>query len=191
MGQIKQVRFCGLGGQGVVLAGTILGHAAIHDDKWVYGSDEYGAQARGGSAESEVIIATEPVNFPHVIHPDILVSLSQSAYDTYIEDRNERKALIIYDDHHVSPKEAKAAQQIGIPATHTAIHELHTKQVTNIVILGAMAAITDIVTKQALISSITENIAERFKELNLKALEIGYGLGNEKHMHFHTNSEVE
>ena len=51
---LKQIRFAGFGGQGVVLAGTIVGYAAIHDGKWVSGSTSYGAQARGGSTRSEV-----------------------------------------------------------------------------------------------------------------------------------------
>jgi 2-oxoglutarate ferredoxin oxidoreductase subunit gamma len=72
MGYLKQIRLCGYGGQGVVLAGTILGHAAINDDKWVSGSNSYGAQARGGSARSEVVISKKPIMFPHVIQSDIL-----------------------------------------------------------------------------------------------------------------------
>lgn len=177
MGHIKQIRFCGVGGQGVVLSGTILGHAAIHDEKWVYGADDYGAQARGGSAESEVIISNHPIMFPHVIEADILVSFSQDAYDKYIQNIDEKGALVIYDDHNINPSKLNGAQQISIPAIHTAIHELHTKQVANIITLGALAGITGIVSKDALIAAIAANVPERFKEVNLKALEIGFNLG--------------
>jgi len=100
---LKQIRFAGFGGQGVVLAGTILGYAAIHDGKWVSGSNSYGAQARGGSARSEVVISEEPITFPHVIRSDILIVLSQSAYDAHITDVAEDGALVIYDDLIVEP----------------------------------------------------------------------------------------
>jgi 2-oxoglutarate ferredoxin oxidoreductase subunit gamma len=174
---VRQIRFAGFGGQGVVLAGTILGYAAIHDGKWVSGSNSYGAQARGGSARSEVVISTETITFPHVIRSDLLIVLSQSAYDAYIADVAEDGALVTYDDLMVKPREVAGVRQIAVPATNTAIHEMQSKQVANMVILGASMAITKVVTKRALIVSIRENIEERFKESNLKALEKGYELG--------------
>jgi 2-oxoglutarate ferredoxin oxidoreductase subunit gamma len=174
---LRQIRFAGFGGQGVVLAGTILGYAAIHDGKWVSGSNSYGAQARGGSARSEVVMSTQPITFPHVIRSDILMVLSQSAYDAYITDVAEDGALVIYDDLMVRPHEVAGVKQIAVPATNTAIHKLQSKQVANMVILGASAAITGVVTKQALISAIRENVAERFKELNIRAFQVGYDLG--------------
>lgn len=177
MGDVKQIRFSGIGGQGMVLAGTILGYAGVHDGKWVYGSEEYGAQARGGSAESEVIIAEHPVKFPHIIKSDVLVVLAQSAYDSWIDNVDEKGALVIYCDHAVTPKELNSAKQIGMPATHIAIHELHTKQVANIVILGATVALTGVVSKGAVVKAINENVKERFKEINLKAFDLGYNLG--------------
>ena len=177
MGELKQIRLCGFGGQGVILAGTILGYAAISDGKWVSGSNSYGAQARGGAARSEVVISTEPIKFPHVIQSDILIALSQRAYDTYSKDVREHGAMVIYDDLMVKPHKVKGAQQIGVPATNTAIRELDSKQVANIVILGASVAITGVVSKEALITSLGENVEERFRELNRKALEVGYRLG--------------
>ncbi|HBF43874.1 MAG TPA: hypothetical protein DDW42_09680 [Desulfobacteraceae bacterium] len=176
MSELKQIRICGFGGQGVILAGMILGYAAIKNGKWVAGSNAYGAQARGGSARSEVIISREPIKFPHVLQSDILITLSQSAYDEYIDKINKGGSIIIYDELMVAPHDLKVAKQIGVAATNTAIRELDNKQVANIVILGASAALTGIVTKEALISSIKENVQERFKKLNLKALNLGYAL---------------
>ena len=179
MGKLKQIRFCGFGGQGVVLAGTILGYAAIKDGKWVSGSNSYGAQARGGSARSEVVISDDPIKFPHVIESDILVALSQSAYDVYIKNMAEKDALVIYDDLMIKPAHLRGVQQIGVPATNVAIYELESKQVANMVMLGASVAITRIVNRQALISCIIENVAERFRDINVKALEVGYNLGKD------------
>jgi len=179
MGYLKQIRLCGYGGQGVVLAGTILGHAAINDDKWVSGSNSYGAQARGGSARSEVVISKNPITYPHVIKADILIAMSQTAYDQYIQDLAEQGALVLYDDMIVHPRDIHGVQQIGVPATKTSISELDNKQVANIVMLGASVVITGIVSEKSLISSIKTNVGQRFRELNLKALEVGYTLGKD------------
>ncbi|GAF88631.1 unnamed protein product, partial [marine sediment metagenome] len=151
--------------------------AAISDDKWVSGSNSYGAQARGGSARSEVVISENPITYPHVIKADILIALSQSAYDKYIKNVSEKDSLVVYDDQMVELKDTKGAKQIAIPATKIAISELNSKQVANIVMLGASIVITGIVSEKSLISSIQTNVGQRFRELNLKALEVGYTLG--------------
>ena len=178
MGEQRQVRISGFGGQGVVLAGTILGHAATKDGKWVAGASSYGAQARGGSARTDVVISDEPIVYPHVIEADVLVTMAQTAYNKYIEELAEG-AVIIYDDEMVAPRPLEKAVQIGVPATSQAIKELNQKQSANIVILGASAAITGMVTKEALIAAIAENVSARFKDLNVKALELGFRLGKE------------
>ena len=176
MTSAKQVRLSGFGGQGVVLAGTILGHAAIRDGKWVAGSSSYGAQARGGSARSDVVIADGPVVYPHVIEADILIALSQTAYDKYVAEL-AKDALVMFDDPMVSPRPLVGIKQVGIPSTSAALKELNQKQAANIVILGALASASGIVSKEALEAAISENVSSRFKESNLKALELGYRLG--------------
>jgi 2-oxoglutarate ferredoxin oxidoreductase subunit gamma len=176
MTSAKQVRLSGFGGQGVVLAGTILGHAAIRDGKWVAGSSSYGAQARGGSARSDVVIADGPVVYPHVIEADILIALSQTAYEKYIKEL-AKDALVLFDDQMVSPKPLVGIRQVGIPSTSVALKELNQKQAANIVILGALASVSGLVSKEALKAAILENLSSRFKDSNLKALELGYRLG--------------
>jgi 2-oxoglutarate ferredoxin oxidoreductase subunit gamma len=178
MGELRQVRISGFGGQGVVLAGTILGHAATKDGKWVAGASSYGAQARGGSARSDVVISDGPIVYPHVIEADVLVTMAQTAYNKYIEELAQG-AVIIYDDEMVSPRSLDKVMQIGIPATSQAIKELNQKQTANIVMLAASAAITGLVTREALLAAITENVSDRFRESNIKALELGFRLGKE------------
>jgi 2-oxoglutarate ferredoxin oxidoreductase subunit gamma len=179
MGNLRQIRITGFGGQGVVLAGTILGHAAIKDGKWAAGSSSYGAQARGGSARADLVVSDGPIVFPHVIEADILVTMAQTAYDKYRKELAQ-ESWVIYDDELVSPLALDGAMQIGVPATSSAIKELNQRQSANIVILGASAALTGVVSKKALISSIVANVSERFRDLNLKALELGYHLGKQR-----------
>ena len=174
---IKQVRLCGFGGQGVVLAGTILGYTGVSDGKWVAGSNSYGAEARGGACRADVIISDKPISFPHVVKADILIAMYQLAYDRYIESVNSENGMVIYDPQMVDAREIPGLKQVGIQATSTAIKELDNKQVSNIVMLGAAVEITGIVSREALIAAIEKNVKDRFKELNLKAVELGFALG--------------
>lgn len=187
MSDVKQIRLCGTGGQGIVIAGTILGFAAIYDGQWVSGSDSYGAQARGGLAVSELVVSREPIVFPHVIKSDILIALSQNTYDKYIKNTCKEGGIVIYDDFMVIPQERTKVKQVAVPATNAAIRELDNRQVANVIILGAAEALTDIVSKQALISSVKENVQDRFKALNLKALDVGYVMGVDLRKEVHSS----
>jgi len=175
--QVKQVILCGFGGQGIVLAGTLLGYAAFNDGKWVSGTNSYGAAARGGECESEVVISDKPITFPHVIEADFLIAMYQAAYDKYISKVKHDEGVVIHDKQLVSPKEGSALKHIGIPATETAAKRLNFNVVANIVALGAAIEISKVVTKDAFSCAIEENMPERFRELNLKAANIGFNLG--------------
>lgn len=177
MGEIKQIRLCGLGGQGIVLGGTILGHAGINDGKWVAGSSSYGSEARGSACRAEVIISDEPIIFPHVTRPDILIAMSQEAYDKYIKDMGRDEETVIYDEQMVRTEEISGLRQLGFPAGSVATKELENKLVANMVILGIVAEVTGIVSQNALLSAIEKNVPERFKALNLRAAELGLALG--------------
>jgi 2-oxoglutarate ferredoxin oxidoreductase subunit gamma len=178
MNRLKQVRLCGFGGQGIILAGVILGHAGIRDGRWVAGSSSYGAQARGGYARSDVVISDEPIAFPHVLTADILIALSQEAYDRYIQDIASH-AMILFEEPMVSPRTLRGVTQKGIPATMRAIEELNQKQVATIVMLGAAVTATGIVSRQSMLSAIQGAVSGKFLEVNIKSAELGFSLGEE------------
>ncbi|MBN2125314.1 MAG: 2-oxoacid:acceptor oxidoreductase family protein [Deltaproteobacteria bacterium] len=179
MDRVRQLRLCGTGGQGLVLGGVILGHAAIYDGKYVAGSDSYGVRVRGGYALSDVVISNAPIVYPHVMEADILIPMGQEAYDEHIGGV-ALDAVVIYDDQLVQVRPREGIRQVGIPATSTAIRELDQPQAANIVILGAMVAITELVSRDSLKKAVEENVGERFREMNLKAVELGFALGEEK-----------
>ncbi len=181
MNRIQQIRFSGFGGQGVVLAGLLLGQAGALEGKYVSGSNSYGAQARGSGCKSEVILSDHPVDFPHLTIADILITMSQGAYDLYWKEVREDSGLILYDRDFVTPKENRRVQQIGIPATHLAIERLKNKQVANIVFLGALVELTRIVSPQALRKAMTLHVTERYRSLNLKAFRLGMDAGRKIH----------
>lgn len=171
-----QIRLCGFGGQGVILAGMILGNASINDKKWVASSSSYGSAARGGSCRSDVIISSKEIRFPYLIAADILIAMSQKAYDIYVDNTKIQGGIVVYDKQMVNAKEVSGLKQIGVAATNAAMTELKSKQVANIVTLSAAVAITDIVSRKALVIAIEENIPAKLRDVNLKAVELGFNL---------------
>ncbi|MGQ9508144.1 MAG: 2-oxoacid:acceptor oxidoreductase family protein [Thermodesulfobacteriota bacterium] len=181
MKHIYQIRFSGFGGQGVVLAGLLLGQAGTIEGKYVAGSNSYGAQARGSGCKSEIVLSEHPIDFPHLIGPDILVAMSQGAYDLYAKEVQKESGLILYDQGLVISKEDLKVKQIGLNATHLAIQRLKNKQVANMVFLGALIELTRIVSPKALRKAISMHVAERFRPLNLKAFQLGMIAGRKLH----------
>lgn len=177
MTEIKQIRLSGFGGQGIILAGTLLGQAGVIDGKYVAESSSYGAQARGSGCKSEVVFSNRPIDFPHVTTADVLVVMSQGTYDAYHGDVKADSGLILYDEGQVVAKEGLNVKQIGIPATEYAIKKLKNSQVANLILLGALIEITKIVPLLAIQKAIRTHVSERFRNLNLKAMRIGTELG--------------
>jgi 2-oxoglutarate ferredoxin oxidoreductase subunit gamma len=173
---LKQIRLCGFGGQGIVLAGVIMGQAGINDGRWVAGSSSYGAQARGGYTSSDVVISDKPITFPHVLSADILIAMSQEAYDQYIEDIAPQ-AAILFEQQLVTPRIIQGITQQGIPATMRAMEVMGQKQVATIVMLGAAVTATGIVSRKSMLSAIQSTVGDRFLEVNIKSVELGFSLG--------------
>ncbi len=177
MATIRQIRFCGLGGHGVVFAGTILGKAAIMEGKWVSGANAYGSQARGGLAKADVVISDQPIKYPHLLETDILLAFSQSAYMDQVSNVKPDSGAILFDQSQFQPEARGAIKQIGLAVTNTVLKELENKQVVNIAFLAAMNAIFDIVDYQSLEQTIQAEVPPQFLELNQKALVLGRKLG--------------
>ncbi|MBM3145602.1 MAG: hypothetical protein FJ010_11660 [Chloroflexi bacterium] len=166
-----EIRISGFGGQGVGLAGSILGKAiAIHDGREAVMTQAYGPEARGGASSANIVAADRPIDYPFVQHPDILVALSQEAYTKFRPDARP-KALILIDDDLVNPFDED--RPFGIPATRLA-EELGQRIVTNMVMLGFFTAVTDVVSRAAMEEAIKSSVKDKFVELNLSAFTIGF-----------------
>jgi len=169
------VRIAGFGGQGVVLAGVLLGHAAAtHDHKRAVQTQSYGSEARGGAARSEVIIADEPIDYPKVISADIMVAMSQEALNKYLKDVKPGGTVLTDSDLTQDVHEGSNMRLYKVPATRIASQEFGSRVVANVVMLGAMAGLTNVVSEKALRSAILENVPKGTEEINLKALERGF-----------------
>jgi len=170
-----EVRISGLGGQGVVLAGEILGRAAFYEGKHVVQTQSYGAEARGSAAKSEVIISDSKIGFPKVRKCDILVAMSQNALEKHLEDLKEKGVLIVDKDkvEHIPETKAKVFK---IPATKTAAKLLKSRFYANVVMLGALTKITGIVKEEAVEKAITDSVPETAIEANIKGFREGLKL---------------
>lgn len=170
-----EVRISGLGGQGVVLAGEILGRAAVYEGKNVVQTGSYGAEARGSAAKSEVIISDSKIGFPKVRKCDILVAMSQSAVEKHLMDLKEKGILIVDEDTAENIPKTKA-RVFKIPATKTAERLLKSRLYANVVMLGTLTKITGIVKEALVEKAITDSMPETAREVNIRGFREGLKL---------------
>jgi 2-oxoglutarate ferredoxin oxidoreductase subunit gamma len=172
-----QVVLGGEGGQGSVLAGVILGEAAVLEDRHVAQTAAYGIASRGGFAKSEVVISDEIIEYPSVEVPNLVLALSQGAMDKYY-GKVTTECILIYDSSTISGDYSRE-NVVGLPLTE--VIEAYKKQSggnmpLNILSLGALVGLTDLVS----LDSLTEVVIGRFKKgaaINREALQAGYELG--------------
>jgi 2-oxoglutarate ferredoxin oxidoreductase subunit gamma len=176
-----EIRFSGFGGQGIITAGYILGKAAaLFDQRHVTLIKSYGPESRGGASSAQVLISDQEINYPHLTEPELLVAMSQEAYAKYIEELASGGLLLIDEDLVELSHPRDDIQVYAIPATRIAESELGRKIVANIVMLGFVAANTDVVSVNGLREAVLSSIPKGTEELNLKAFERGYECGTQR-----------
>lgn len=174
-----ELRFAGFGGQGLLLAGIMMGTAAtILDCKNAAQTQSYGTEARGGASQCNVVIDDEPITYVGVINPDVFVCMSQEAYDKLIADVRE-EGIVFYDSDLVKIRELPKTRQVPIPATKSAIDTVGRKIVANMVILGSVIESTGILDADLMKKCIRENVPQGTEEINIKAFEKGRDLYRE------------
>jgi len=172
-----EVRLAGFGGQGIIRAGLMLAMAAcIYGDKNAVQTQSYGPESRGGSCKSEVVISDQDIDYPKVVEPDVLMVMSQEAFTTYADTLKPSGTLLL-DQDMVPRHEFKGkARVFMVPSTKMA-EELGKTIVANVVMLGALVALTDITSAEAFKNSLLSNIPKGTEKLNLTAFEKGYEYG--------------
>jgi len=173
----KEVRISGFGGQGIVLAGVILGRSAVlYDGKNAVQTQSYGPEARGGASKSEVVISEEEIDYPKVIKPDVLVCMSQQAFDKYGRDIKDEGTVIVDRDLVTVPENFYNGnvKLYKIPFTDIAYKDIGLKIVANMVMLGALVRITGVVSKEAMKKAILDSVPKGTEKKNLIAFEKGY-----------------
>lgn len=173
----KEIIVTGFGGQGIILAGRILGQAAaLGDKKESTLVQSYGPESRGGACAAQVIVSDRVIQYPYIKHPDILVCMSQSAYDKYIPDLKP-DGLLITDRDLVTA--AGDRDCLDIPATRMA-EEMGRKMMANIIMVGFVTAVAGAVSLEAARAAVADSVPKGTENANLQAFTKGYEFGLSK-----------
>ncbi len=165
-----QIRLAGAGGQGLILAGIILAEAAIYDGKNATQTQSYGPEARGGASRSEVIIAEGDIDYPKVSQADVILCMNQESCDKYFYDIRKDGVLIV-DSGHVDRVPTSRAYKVDFTGLAT---EVTGRAITaNVVALGTIVGLTDVVSRKAIEAAVTARAPKGTEQLNLKALVAG------------------
>src|SRR5512147_971255 len=179
MRMLTEVRIAGFGGQGVILAASVIGKAcAIFQGGFATMTQSFGPEARGGSSSAQVILSTEPILYPYVTQPDILVVMSQEAYTRFTPQLKPGGILITEQELVRVDKYPSGVRAYGVPATRLA-EELGRKVVLNIVMVGFFGAVTKLADADALRQAVADSVPEAMRKLNLEAFDKGFQYGEQ------------
>ena len=174
---LTEIRVAGFGGQGVILAAIVVGKAkAIFEGGHATMTQAFGPEARGGSSSAQCILSDEPILYPYITQPDVLVIMSQEAYTRFAPELKPGGILIVEQDM-VHLGELPAGTKVyAVPATRLA-EELGRKVVLNIVMVGFLGAVTSVVSADALRNAVKDSVPPALEKLNLEAFDKGFAYG--------------
>ena len=174
---LTEIKIGGLGGQGVILGGIIIGKAAaLFDNKFSTLTQAFGPEARGSACSAQVVVDDSPILYPYVHKPHLLVAMSQDACVKFGPELRE-DGMLLYEEELVKPTGfPKTVKTFGVPATRFA-EELGRKMVLNIVMVGFFTSITRLVSDEAMRKAVADSVPPNTIELNTKAFEKGLEYG--------------
>ncbi|MFB0566718.1 MAG: 2-oxoacid:acceptor oxidoreductase family protein [Candidatus Aminicenantaceae bacterium] len=174
---MAEIRFSGFGGQGIIRCGLITGKAlALFDNKQATMTQSFGPEARGSACSSQLVVSDDRVLYPYITIPEILVSMSQEAYDKYEPELKDNGILIIDKDLVRAKPPRGKIKMYAIPSTRFA-EELGNRIIANLVMLGFFSAVTKIVSPEAIKKALPGLVPGRFLDLNIRAFDKGYEYG--------------
>ncbi|MGD8366725.1 MAG: 2-oxoacid:acceptor oxidoreductase family protein [Desulfobacterales bacterium] len=172
--------FSGSGGQGVITAAIILAEAAVlFEGLEATQSQSYGPEARGGATRSDVIIADSLIRYPKVIQPNVLVCLTQEAYNKFCSIIRPG-GMLLTDSRFVKTERKVDARQFELPIHRLVMEEIGKPIVFNICMLGTLIGLTELVRPESIMKVLESRIPSHFLDMNQRALEVGLALGKEE-----------
>jgi len=172
----QEVIITGFGGQGIILAGRILGAAAALGDRMESTLvQSYGPESRGGACCAQVIVSDQVIRYPYVQDADVLICMSQAGYEKFMPALN-RDGFLLTDRNLVNPA---TENPFSIPATRMA-EELGRVMMANIIMVGFATAVTGIVSQDAARSTVERSVPKGTEAANLAAFDKGYDYGRSK-----------
>lgn len=175
--RLTEIRIAGFGGQGVILSAIVLGKAAsIYENGFATMTQNFGPEARGGACSAQLVVSDKAVLYPYTTQPDIMVIMSQEAYNRFAHELKPGGLLIIEEDL-VRVSDLQGDPKVyAIPATRFA-EELGKRMVLNSVMVGFFTAVTQLLGPNAVRKAVEDSVPPNFRALNLKAFEKGFEYG--------------
>ncbi len=175
--QLTEIRVAGFGGQGVILSAIVIGKAAcIYQGGYATMTQSFGPEARGGACSAQVILSNQPILYPYVTRPDILIVMSQEAYARFSPELKDNGLLIIEQDLVRVSELPEGTRLFSVPATRLA-EELGKRMVLNSVMVGFFGAVAGLLDPESLRKAIADSVPSSFRELNLRAFDRGFDYG--------------
>jgi 2-oxoglutarate ferredoxin oxidoreductase subunit gamma len=175
--QLTELRVAGFGGQGVILSAIVLGKAAsIYQGAYATMTQNFGPEARGGACSAQLLLSNDPILYPYVTQPDILVVMSQEAYVKFGPELKEDGTLIVEQDLVRVTNLPRSTKVYSCPATRLA-EELGKRMVLNSVMVGFFTAVTHLLEPDAVRKAVADSVPSNFRDLNVKAFEKGFEYG--------------
>ena len=176
---MSEIRFSGFGGQGIIRCGLITGKAlSLFENKHATLTQSFGPEARGSACSSQLVVSDNRVLYPYITTPEILISMSQEAYDKYEPELRDDGILIIDKDLVKTRPSREKIKLFFVPSTRFA-EELGNRIIANLVMLGFFTAVTQIASPEAMKKALPGLVPGRFLELNKQAFDKGYDYGRE------------
>ncbi|MFH1851308.1 MAG: 2-oxoacid:acceptor oxidoreductase family protein [Candidatus Neomarinimicrobiota bacterium] len=168
------IRFSGFGGQGIIKSGILIGMAAsLYDNKYGTMTQSFGPEARGGACSAQVVVDDKPILYPYIVAPEILVTMSQEAYEKFLDDL-VTGGILLTDNDLVKPERLRDdVRMYSIPSTRIA-EEMGNRIFANVVMVGFFTGITGVISAEAVKAALPESVPERFIAVNIKAFQQGY-----------------
>ncbi len=158
----------GIGGQGVKLAGTIIGQAAIQDGRHAVQSTKYGSAITGGETRSEIKVSTKKIIYPRITEIDVYVALTLDDLENYFD------AIVYLTATEVAKKIPKKIENKLLLAPMIEIAEnISNRKVVNMVLIGILNQLFNLASDEAFIAAIKEHTAAKFHESNIEAYKKG------------------
>lgn len=180
-----EARFCGVGGQGIVLGSTILADAAIfYEGKHAVQSPTYGSQVRGGPTKVDLIVDTREILYPKATNVNFFLAIAQSSFTKYFNDIADDCTILVDENLVVNlPEDILTGTHrhlYRIPVLEMAKQEFNNIMLANMICLGVTQEVTQVVSLEHLLQSVKKLVPSKHYEKNLRAVEMGIELAKNR-----------
>lgn len=176
-----EIRLAGSGGQGIILAAKVIAEAAgIFSNYNVVQSQIYGAAARGELSKADVILDEGDIYTLEISAADILLSLSQEAYDTYSKELKEDGKMII-DSFYVKNYDQLDKRIFPFPISELSKQLANSEMFSNMISVGIITRMSKYFSEESILKSVEKNVPKNFVEMNIKAVKLGFDTVKEKY----------